>query len=82
MKRGRLMVVTWRDSVTLGRGGWKNAGEVATLEPALIETVGWVLRETSLSLTLAASWDDDSEPHVEGHMCIPKGCIVKKRLVR
>lgn len=82
MKRGRLLVVTWRDSVTLGRGGWQQAGEVASVEPALIETVGWVLCETPSALTLAATWDDDSPPHVEGHMVIPKGCIVKKRRVR
>lgn len=82
MKRGRLLVVTWIDSVTLGRGGWQRSEDVAEVEPALIESVGWVLRETSVALTLAATWDDDSPPHVEGHMVIPKGCIVRKRILR
>jgi hypothetical protein len=56
--------------------------DVAEVEPALIESVGWVLRETQQALTLAATWDDESPPHVEGHMVIPKGCIVRKRILR
>lgn len=81
MKKRRLLQVTWIDSCSIdGAGTWKDIDRVAGMAPCRVESVGWVIAEHSDFITLAASVDRDD--HASGEICIPKGCIVRKRLLR
>jgi hypothetical protein len=79
VRRGRILIVTWNDSCSL-RNGWKDTAEVAAMSPCSIESIGFVVSDTKSHVTLASSLDDQG--HAEGEMCIPKGCIVRKRRLR
>lgn len=75
----KLVHVTWADSASYD-AGWKSNGKVADMVPSYIDSVGWVVAETDGHLTLGAHISDQG--HVTGEMCIPKGCILKRRRVK
>lgn len=81
MKKRRLLHVTWNDSCSIDGGGtWKGSERVASMTPSRIDSVGWVLSETAKSVTLVSSVCESD--NVSGEICIPKGCIVRKRILR
>jgi hypothetical protein len=81
MKRGDLVHVQWQDSLGCPQG-WQLLEDVGSVVVA-IESVGWLLRESRDSITLA--------PHLgrvsgevnqgQGIMTIPKRCITKKTVI-
>jgi len=73
----RMLHVTWRDSCSLGGRVWQRGKEAEDMKPSVVQSVGFLVAETPISLTLAPHVTDDGD--VAGDMCIPKGCIIKRR---
>lgn len=71
----KLIEVTWDDAQT--DDGWGEAPEV--LEPALVTTVGFLVRETKEHLLIASSYDDK---HTNGRIQIPKGMIKSRKEIK
>jgi hypothetical protein len=78
-KKRKLVIVTWADSAAFD-AGWKDDTKVERMAPSRITSVGWLMAETKTHVTLAAHIT--SEGHVTGEMCIPRGCVLKRRAVK
>lgn len=66
--------IRWVDSVRLS-SEWQPLP--ANFEPAVIETVGFVMRETDTSLVVVQSIDNENG-NVSGAMAIPKVAVIKR----
>lgn len=82
--RRKLIAVVWEDASGPAREGWSH---VADWRPGqyLCCTVGWLFKETSTHLHLAASFGNiESQPDEQmcGVMAIPKRMIKKQRTLK
>jgi hypothetical protein len=68
----RLVLIEWLDSCS---GNHWNTDPPVT-EPARVRTVGWVVAEGELAITIAASVVNDPVPQRCGEMTIPH-CAIK-----
>jgi hypothetical protein len=51
--------------------------------PAKVQTVGWIIREDSMGLTIAQSVSTDDEPGEPGNLLyIVKSCIIKRTVLK
>jgi hypothetical protein len=79
--RWKFIEIVWHDAISAST--WCEAPETDAHElpdAAHILTRGWLVRETTRSLTLAASVDQDrSKRSVGDVITIPKGCIESRR---
>lgn len=69
-----LELVTWRDAGG-EEDGWKDPKDIDDENP-IIQSVGWVVKETEKNVTLAMDLADDGDTHTRGR--IPKGMIVSR----
>ena len=81
-------VIEWIDSATHG-DGWQDLEEVLdTIQKQGIlrcYSIGWVIDEDDLTLTIAATWSpdyDDKPSRVHGVMTIPKVAIKVRTVVQ
>jgi hypothetical protein len=72
MTPDRLVLVEWEDS-TQPTSAWVEVDDVDDT-PAVCRSVGWVLRKSARTLTLAAN-QADNPPQVSGVMQIPTSAI-------
>jgi hypothetical protein len=72
-KASRLCLITWRDACSTGEAGWSTPDEIRKLDGIMISSVGWAVKESKNTVTLAASSHQNG---LSGDVCIPKGCIV------
>ena len=72
-----LVRITWTDSASLG-GHWADKTDVEDLKTEIIDSVGFVFKETDDSVTIVAHVGEDQ---VGGTMCIPKIAIVSRRTI-
>lgn len=82
MKRPRILIVTWRDSVSsTGGPTWFSPEEAKVWgeDDITFCTVGFFVMEDEHNLVLAPSIVDRSHGKVGGLWSIPKGCIIKRR---
>lgn len=70
----RIELITWRDASSEA-DGWKTSEELDDDNP-IIQSVGWVVKETAANMTLAMDRADDDENHGRGR--IPLGMVVKR----
>lgn len=69
-----LIMVKWLDILGEDQSPWSTLDEAKELKPAPITSIGKLLEDNDEYLTIAASWDDESE--LVGNVnCIPKGVI-------
>jgi hypothetical protein len=54
---------------------WESLDEVGPLEPPTVETLGYVVDDTDLYITVAQTVLEDGQ--VAGRMTIPKGCVTR-----
>lgn len=81
----KLVLVHWIDSI--GGNKWTPVNEVVENIDAYIKyiSVGFILDETPLSLTLGQSLSlnrPDNEEMVEARITIPKRAITKRKLLK
>ena len=72
--------VKWIDSCSSST--WKTSEDIQ--EPVLCYTSGYVVKDTKLYVTIAASiclFTDDNH-HISDQISIPKGCIVSRKKIK
>ena len=87
VRRPQLVLVEWEDSYN-GDHNWFRLSELpAEIEPAVLYTAGYLVRDHPERVTLSMSWQD--MPSDDGHdarLCdvftIPRGCIRKLTVLR
>jgi len=82
MKYSGVACIEWLDSSEYEDADWKSEDEVKELTPMRIKSVGILVNEDDLYITLASSvnnYDLDCEAQYGGLISIPK-CAVLKRL--
>ena len=75
---GDLLLIVWADAVTEGHG-WRSLERIRILDPEIIYTVGWLVKETPASITLVSSITSDGD--ADGDIVLPKGCILQRVLL-
>jgi hypothetical protein len=72
LQTGTLVRVRWIDSATAA--GWVHKTEA--FEPVTVDSVGTLVRQTKLSITLASTIGNEGQSYLEA-LSIPRGCILK-----
>ena len=71
--------ITWLDHCTDSERGWQSLENILKLEPVVIDTVGWVVKETDDYLVMVASLQNVGEnADVQGEMLVLKSCIKRR----
>ena len=74
----KVVLVEWIDSA--GCSGWQ---EDPITTPLICQSVGFLVRKSKESITLALSFCDDNCSKPYGDMIvIPRGCIKKKKVLK
>lgn len=79
-----LVLVEWIDSHGEDHA-WVKPDKVEERQPAVCQTVGYVVDETDTALTVAQSIGLGTEGHVEelgGVFTIPQGCVTRRHEIR
>jgi hypothetical protein len=68
----RVVCVTWVDSCS--RSGWtpSKAAKLWTDNSLTIRSVGFLFRETEITISIAQSYDDNKDPNPNGLLQIPR----------
>lgn len=80
MSKRKLLYIEWMDAKSEGEKGWKGMADLEG-NPMLCFSIGWVLHENALAITLASSLTDDGEDY-DGDVTIPKSWILNSREIR
>lgn len=77
----KLVYLEWVDSVSVGGSAWTCKEEVAETDPykLIIQTVGFIVKETKLFITVASSI---GEFQLGGNISIPKVAILKRKVIK
>lgn len=70
-------VVEWLDHCSMFGRKWESLSDALELEPALVQSIGWVVKETREFIILIPSLCEETE--IYGELLILKACI-KRRL--
>lgn len=70
----KMELITWRDAGG-EQDGWLDTADIDDANP-IIQSVGWVVKETDNNITLAMDLSDDGDTHTRGR--IPKGMVVSR----
>lgn len=65
-----LVKIVWRDATSTS--GWHSIEEAVRLQPARVESVGWLIASTSERIVLAHGLEEDE---AIGVMVIPRGWV-------
>lgn len=75
-----LYHIKWIDACSYPRQTWNDIEETADdMRPSYVDSVGFLIRKTRLHVTIVHNIDEHG--HHSGEICIPRGCIVKYRLI-
>ena len=72
----RLVRIRWEDASSQESGGWTPWEEIQASGPALIQSVGFVAKETEKFIVLVASICEE-DGSSGGDVCVPKAYIVE-----
>lgn len=81
-KKPKLVAVHWLDAASIS--GWESPDDKDTTAHAAI-TVGWLVREDEVSLTISSTIafaPGEDKYEINAAMTIPRGMIVKQRVMR
>lgn len=73
----KVLHITWIDSKVAS--GWRDISEI-TMGPLECHTVGLLVHEDEVSVTLAGSWCEANQSYGES-ITIPKVCIRRKKIL-
>lgn len=77
----KIVYLEWADSQRRGTSVWTSRPTDADPDrPAIIKTVGWLIHETRLGVTVAAHVSADGAD-MSGELTIPKAAIFKRRTI-
>lgn len=69
-------LITWEDAGGEQDGGWQDPDDVDTTN-SVIQSIGWVIKETEKNVTLSMDLSDDGQTHTRSR--IPKGMIIARK---
>lgn len=72
-----LWKVSWYDHCS-SRASWSSRDSLKSVEPLVIDTVGWQVGENKKTITLASSVNIEDDNY-GGDMTIVKSCILRKK---
>ena len=72
------VLIEWLDIVGVD-SAWLSRDDLESLEPTLMATTGWVLKETSEFLVIAGTLEVGGELQVGNVNCIPKSVVVSRK---
>jgi hypothetical protein len=76
----KLAFIEWADSTSPNSAIWLDHETARVLgEPSVCYTVGFIVKETETSITLAGSWSNNQ---CSGTMCIPTAVILRRLKVK
>jgi hypothetical protein len=75
-----IVLVEWLDHTAHADTRWTHRDEIAALEPTVVMSVGYVLKETSQTLTLLPHWNDSGDGY--GEIVLLKSCIRKRETLK
>ena len=75
LKLKQLLIIEWIDSCSIGNSQWNGFEDAEELTPEYCTSVGWVLKETDLYITIVPH---STELSIKGEVCIPKYCIINQ----
>lgn len=84
MNYSGVACIEWLDSSEYEDADWKSEDEVKELTPMRIKSVGMIVNEDDVYITLAASvnnYDIDCEAQFGGLITIPKFAILKQLIL-
>ena len=73
-----LALVRWEDAASYDEGGWISWKKLQKSAPSMIQSVGFVAKETDKYIVLVASVCED-DGSAGGDVTIPKAYIVERR---
>ena len=73
--------IEWLDHCSAPENEWQSLDDVKNLEPELVTSYGFVVRETDDFITIAASRGQGNESFL-GDLCIVKSCIVNRKNIK
>lgn len=77
----KIIYLEWADSQRRGTSVWVDRPtEKEPDTPSIIKTVGWLVQETSLAVTVASHLTAEGD-HMSGALTIPRACIFKRRVI-
>jgi hypothetical protein len=74
-KSEKIVFVVWVDSVSFSDHAWRQKEDFEEMEPSLINSVGFIAKQTKSHVTLVSSIGSNS--NARGEICIPM-CAVKQ----
>lgn len=73
----KLVMVTWLDAHCDSTDGWTDLDDIKWDKDLTCYSVGWLIKENEQSIHLVSHVTHD--PYVDGHLQIPKGCILQTK---
>lgn len=74
----RPVKIKWVDSCSPVEPGWISRDDAVTLTPSVIQSVGFVIRETKTAVTLSSNCSEDTG-QVYGVVTIPIVAILSRK---
>ena len=78
MSKHDLVIVEWLDHHT--SNSWQEVAEIDH-EPALVRTVGWLLRDDEVGVTVCNTISDD-QMNINGAFFLMRSCVRKIKTLR
>lgn len=75
----KAIYVEWKDACA--SSGWKEIN-TADVDPILIKSIGWLVKETKEYLTITHGHDTEPPHLINGFMTIPKAWIQKRKYIK
>ena len=75
-----MVYVQWVDHCSEAHSGWKDVGIIKELEPIVVETIGFLLKETEDKFVVAGTVTMDND--CTGEMCIERGAVKKYKVLK
>jgi hypothetical protein len=72
------VLIEWLDIVGVD-SAWLSRDDLESLEPTLMVTAGWVLKETEEFLVIAGTLEVGGDLQVGNVNCIPKSVVVSRK---
>ena len=77
-KLGALTLIEWLDHCSLDGGHWQTVESAETLTPVIVQSIGWLLKETKETIVLVPHLSQ-GQGQVFGEVCILKRVIIKRK---
>lgn len=85
MDKFKLEMITWKDHWGRQEGGWLALDQVPEPQPAIMKTVGWVIKENKDCILVSPDIDTgvlDNQVKSNHEQLILKSCVVSRKKIK